>query len=978
MSGFQYEELLFIVAFLAVIWFMEKFVEMLGVSKLIGAIFAGIICGPNVLDFVPWWCDAHEDHTCGVTPFVMLGQIGVTFMIAESGTHFDYDKVKKVIKGAFGVAVLGTFVPLVAGMLLFNALGFPLYPDGFAAGASLAPTSVGIAIKLLTENKQLNSIPGQTIVTAAFIDDVFSLVVLVVLMKLAAGSVTPWALCQPFIFSFVFLGLAMWATIKVWPYVIGKCILGRIKERRHLSHQPRDMVHLSLMLLFLVFMGWLGAIIGSHLLGAFAAGMSFSGIPRSHYVWGRQMKRISAWCVRMFFAATVGFVIPVSTMFSLDSFWKGLVIAIGPTIIGKVIAGLHTGEYRWVIGFAMVGRGEFAYLVAESSKSTCYLGAAQTASNQEENHNEDEQAQEEEGNQEDEQNAEEVEANPAENGTARRLDAVDLLMGEATVYDLIDRAAAVYDPQSGGERRRSVGDQYDVENVHQGTKCETFMLSPEGFSVVVWALLLATIVAPNAFAWVLKKAFAGKPRSGIEQFLIKAEGPHHTGMYFEIADVLHSLHLDVVEAKTESDGHTVFGTWLVQTTDLADELDKDKIHEIEHMIKEAVNSPDTQISCSLGMHALTKGAGTPGQTPHKADAFSPSKLKLDKKLINRQGGRSAPLSPVKRAEMKTEKDTWLEIRIMAMHDKSIVTEVLETLDRIGLHVMKAHTEEHHEHEEEVFYAKNMSSGTITREQARTALKALFHKHGMKAQIMVKRVNALDVVTCQEKISKTTTNVVSLKTMGMLDDLEEGYEITIEVDHAERDPHLVAHIARALTDKRLDVTSFDMAEMESGEHARTKLSLFVRRNVSKEPDKRTQKIIKATIKQYLKQYNLEVRTLRITAVTADEARMLVEKVCTEGNLVDINEEVLRTQVKLGTTTCLTPSPKRRAKKWTFPKAGGEQGKRLGGEAIEMGGVKKDEAENLLPKHGEKSDAELAAEALNGGGDDQTAPRGANVV
>merc|ERR1719285_550712 len=137
-------------------------------------------------------------------------------------------------------------------------------------------------------------------------------------------------------------------------------------------------------------------------------------------------------------------------------------------------------------------------------------------------------------------------------------------------------------------------------------ECPQYMMSSGCFAVLVWALLIATIVAPNAFEYFLKKAFQGKPRSGIEMFVIKAEGPHHTGMHFEIADVLHGLHLDVMEAKTESDGKTVFGTWLVQTTDRADELDKDKINEIEHMIKEAVNCEDTQISISATVFGLNK------------------------------------------------------------------------------------------------------------------------------------------------------------------------------------------------------------------------------------------------------------------------------------------------------------------------------------------------------------------------------------
>merc|ERR1712048_407360 len=149
--------------------------------------------------------------------------------------------------------------------------------------------------------------------------------------------------------------------------------------------------------------------------------------------------------------------------------------------------------------------------------------------------------------------------------------------------------------------------------------------------------------------------------------------------------------------------------------------------------------------------------------------------------------------------------------------------------------------------------------------------------------------------------------------GMLDELEEGYEITIEVDHAERDPHLVQHITRALTDKQLDVTSFDMAEEDKGSNAHTKLSLFVRRNVQKGEkqvvDKRTQKIIKATIKQYLKAYNLDVSMFKIVAVTASEAKMLCDEVNTKGNLQEINKDVLDKQRQMGTSTCLTPSPKK---------------------------------------------------------------------
>jgi Kef-type K+ transport system membrane component KefB len=77
------------------------------------------------------------------------GTVGVTLLIMESGMHINFEKVKLIGGKAFVVAIIGTAAPMVMGMLLVAAL-FPgkLYPEGFAAGCALAPTSVGISIQL--------------------------------------------------------------------------------------------------------------------------------------------------------------------------------------------------------------------------------------------------------------------------------------------------------------------------------------------------------------------------------------------------------------------------------------------------------------------------------------------------------------------------------------------------------------------------------------------------------------------------------------------------------------------------------------------------------------------------------------------------------------------------------------------------------------------------------------------------------------
>ena len=59
------------------------------------------------------------------------------------------------------VAVLGTVLPLAAGTLLTMAYNKPFFPMGVAAGTALAPTSVGIALRLLGEAGVLKEDFGQ-------------------------------------------------------------------------------------------------------------------------------------------------------------------------------------------------------------------------------------------------------------------------------------------------------------------------------------------------------------------------------------------------------------------------------------------------------------------------------------------------------------------------------------------------------------------------------------------------------------------------------------------------------------------------------------------------------------------------------------------------------------------------------------------------------------------------------------------------
>jgi Kef-type K+ transport system membrane component KefB len=355
--------ILCIVGFLCAVWSAGRLSRFVGVSSIVLEILTGLLFAPGVL-LQNGLLDAAGGHQADM--FVLVGHAGVAMMIFESGMHFDFQKAKEVGPWACVVAILGTGLPLVAGMLLAQAFGSPLYPDGLAVGVSLAPTSVGIALKLLMEAKCLQKDFGQAIITAAFVDDILSLIAFNVLFSMSSGPIDPFAVVGKPLIGIVFMLVAGSMGISFWPRVVQKI------EGISMSHGSRkchDEALLVLLFALLIAYGTLTHFLGTHLWGCFVAGMSFATVPHAHHLWSHQTKRITRWTLRIFFSCTVAFAIPFDTLFTLQAFWKGSVMGIVACIATKVLCAFFMGGPKWVIGWAMVGRAEFAYLIAEMAVS---------------------------------------------------------------------------------------------------------------------------------------------------------------------------------------------------------------------------------------------------------------------------------------------------------------------------------------------------------------------------------------------------------------------------------------------------------------------------------------------------------------------------------------------------------------------------------------------------------------------------------
>lgn len=320
-------------------------------------------------------CQHDVDENCGSFPdfFTLIGHAGVGLMIFESGMHFDFEKAQVVGPPAVAVAILGTILPLVVGTLLTVLFGWPLMPDGIAAGTALAPTSVGIALRLLGEAGVLQENFGQAIITAAFVDDILSLVLFNVLFSLGGTFDAFKTIFAPLI-GIGFMGFACVLAVKFWPKFLRDYLLARVPakaEGAKISAQDEALFLFMFALLFIY--ATITHFLGTHLWGCFIAGMSFACLDpphHAHHVWVKQTKRWTSWMIRIFFTGTVAFSIPLQQLLSIDAFWKGSIMGIFACIGTKVICAPFMGKPKWVIGWAMVGRAEFAYLIAQMALSS--------------------------------------------------------------------------------------------------------------------------------------------------------------------------------------------------------------------------------------------------------------------------------------------------------------------------------------------------------------------------------------------------------------------------------------------------------------------------------------------------------------------------------------------------------------------------------------------------------------------------------
>lgn len=345
---------------IALILFSTKLLGLLfrriRLPQVVGALLAGIIIGPSMLNLV------------SESEFItQLSEIGVILLMFTAGMETDIGELKRQGKASFVIALLGVLVPFVLGLgttYLFAKLGMQdimgndkVLLQSVFVGVVLTATSVSITVETLREMGKLSSNVGNVLLGAAIIDDILGIIALSVVTSFADTSVKLNVILIKILLYFVFMAITsvvLYTILRLW-----------FKESDNLKRHVIAVIGLCLLLAYIseVYFGV------ANITGAFITGLIISavGYKKKKIMWTVD-DLLYAFLSPIFFAS-IGLKLALPKMSVIIVAYAVVlsIVAIASKIIG---CGLGAKLFKFSnkesiqIGSGMVSRGEVALIVA--------------------------------------------------------------------------------------------------------------------------------------------------------------------------------------------------------------------------------------------------------------------------------------------------------------------------------------------------------------------------------------------------------------------------------------------------------------------------------------------------------------------------------------------------------------------------------------------------------------------------------------
>jgi Kef-type K+ transport system membrane component KefB len=358
----------FFLALLIILLTARIFAELatrLQTPSVIGELFAGVLLGPSLLG----WIEPTE-------AIRLMAGIGIILLLFAVGLETDVRRLVRSGLESIVVAMVGFILPFLFGFgLAYGPFELPLLVSLFIGG-TLTATSIGITVRVLSDLKRQHSKEGQVVLGAAVLDDVMGVVLLALLYEFSiGGGVSLVNTGKVLIFVAAFFVLAP-AAAKLMSVVI---------KRFDASSEIPGLIPTTIVSLVLFF-AWLAHAVGApELLGGFAAGLALSRrffLPLGVALHAdeafaerieTQMKPIVQLFTPIFFVL-VGLSLNLREIdWSSPFIWLFSLSLLVAAVAGKLFGALLLKEswpVRWMIGTAMIPRGEVGLIFAELGRES--------------------------------------------------------------------------------------------------------------------------------------------------------------------------------------------------------------------------------------------------------------------------------------------------------------------------------------------------------------------------------------------------------------------------------------------------------------------------------------------------------------------------------------------------------------------------------------------------------------------------------
>ncbi len=325
---------------------------LLRLSPIVGYLLAGIAVGSHTPGFI---ANQHLSE--------QIAEIGIILLMFGVGLHFHLKDLLAVAKVAIPGAIVQSVVATVLGATVARAFGWS-WEAGFVFGLSLAVASTVVLTRVLVDNRDLHTPVGHVAIGWLIVEDLFTVLVLVVLPVVFGES------GKGDIGTSIFFAACKVAVLAVGTVFLGGKVIPWLFTRAARS-TARELFTLTVLVTVL------GIAVGSALLfnvsmalGAFLAGMVVGRTEFSFRAASEAMPMRDAFSVLFF--VSVGMLLDPRVLIDHPALVAATLTTV---IVGKAVAAFvivlllgYPLKMAIAISVALAQIGEFSFILAGVGK----------------------------------------------------------------------------------------------------------------------------------------------------------------------------------------------------------------------------------------------------------------------------------------------------------------------------------------------------------------------------------------------------------------------------------------------------------------------------------------------------------------------------------------------------------------------------------------------------------------------------------